>query len=324
MDRDASPTARALLALELVQGSPGITADRMAAKLGVSERAARRYVGILREAGIPIESVRGPYGGYHVGRGLRLPPLMFSATEALGLVMAVLDGHHDASDPASPAGSALGKIVRALPEPVAAQADAVRRATAPAPDRGAARPDPEITAAVVRACSGHRRVRLRYRSEAGSEWDAEVDPWAVVVRHGRWYMLCWSHTSNGRRAYRIDRVRAIEVLADGFEPPAELDPVETLEEHLAVGWEYYVEVIIGAPFSEVASRVPRILGCLEPAGAGTCRLAGTTSNPWWYAEQLATLPVAFRIAGGPEVRHTARMLGQRLLDAAGAEGALPA
>ena len=132
----------------------------------------------------------------------------------------------------------------------------------------------------MRACSGHRRVRLRYRSEAGSEWDAEVDPWAVVVRHGRWYMLCWSHTSNGRRAYRIDRVRAIEVLADGFEPPAELDPVETLEEHLAVGWEYSVEVIIDAPFSEVASRVPRILGCLEPAGAGTCRLAGTTSNPW--------------------------------------------
>ncbi len=266
MERDASPTARALLALELVQGSPGITADRMAAKLGVSERAARRYVGILREAGIPIESVRGPYGGYHVGRGLRLPPLMFSATEALGLVMAVLDGHHDAGDPASPVGSALGKIVRALPEPVAAQADAVRRATAPAPDRAAARPDPETTAAVVRACSDQRRVRLRYRSEAGSEWDAEVDPWAVVVRHGRWYMLCWSHTSDGRRAYRIDRIRAIEVLAEGFEPPSGLDPVEMLEEHLAVGWEYSVEVIIDAPLGEAARCVPRTLGRLEPAG----------------------------------------------------------
>src|SRR6266849_4520481 len=74
VQRDASPTARALLALELVQGSPGITADRLARKLGVSERAARRYVGILREAGIPIVSVRGPYGGYRVGRGLRIPP----------------------------------------------------------------------------------------------------------------------------------------------------------------------------------------------------------------------------------------------------------
>src|SRR5215204_1620322 len=99
MKPDTSPTARTLLALELLQSSPGITADRFADKLGVSERAARRYVGILREAGIPIESVRGPYGGYSVGRGLRLPPLMFSAAEALGLVMAVLDGHHNASDP---------------------------------------------------------------------------------------------------------------------------------------------------------------------------------------------------------------------------------
>ncbi len=111
------------------------------------------HLGILREAGIPIESVRGPYGGYRLGRGLRLPPLMFSAAGALGLVMAVLDGHHNASDPTDPVGNALGKIMRALPQSVAAQADAVRRTTAPAPDRAAARPDPETTAALVQACS---------------------------------------------------------------------------------------------------------------------------------------------------------------------------
>ena len=60
MTAGTSPTARALLTLELLQGSPGITADRLADKLGVSERAARRYVAILREAGIPVESERGP------------------------------------------------------------------------------------------------------------------------------------------------------------------------------------------------------------------------------------------------------------------------
>ena len=120
MNSDTSPTARALLALDLLQGSPGITADRLAGKLGVTERAARRYIGILREAGIPVESARGPHGGYRLGRGVRLPPLTFSPTEALGLVMAVLDGHHDAGDPTDPVGSALGKIMRALPEPVAA------------------------------------------------------------------------------------------------------------------------------------------------------------------------------------------------------------
>jgi predicted DNA-binding transcriptional regulator YafY len=311
----ASPTARALLALELVQGSPGITADRLADKLGVSERAARRYVAILREAGIPMESVRGPYGGYRVGRGLRLPPLVFTATEALGLVMAVLDGHHDAGDPTDPVGSALGKIVRALPEPVAAQAEAVRRNTAPVPDRAAARPDPQTTSTLVRACSDRRRVRLGYRSRAGSQWVAEVDPWAVVVRHGRWYLLCHSHAARAQRAYRIDRVRGVEVLDGTFTPPADLDPVALLEEHLAVGWEYDVDVLIDAPLDAVTPCARRSLGRLEPVDTATTRLVGSTSNPTWYAEQLAAIPAPCRIVQCPELRDAARLIGQRLLAA---------
>jgi predicted DNA-binding transcriptional regulator YafY len=314
---DASPTARALLALELIQGSPGITADRLADKLGVSERAARRYVGILRETSIPIESVRGPHGGYRLGRGLRLPPLMFSATEAIGLVMAVLDGHHDAGDPTDPVGSALGKIVRALPDPTAAQAEAVRRTTAPAPDRAAARPDAATTTALVQACSDRRRVRIGYRTEAGSEWLVEVDPWAAVVRHGRWYLLCWSHATNARRAYRIDRVREVTMLDDTFSPPADLDPVAMLEEHLAVGWEYDVEIVIDAPVDTVARCVSPVMGLLEPLDSETTRLVGSTSNPVWYAEQLAAIPAPYRIVRCPELQETARLLGQRLLAAAG-------
>jgi predicted DNA-binding transcriptional regulator YafY len=315
MSGDTTPVARTLLALELIQASPGITADRLAGKLGVTERAARRYVGILREADIPVESVRGPYGGYRLGRGLRLPPLMFSATEALGLVMAVLDGHHDAGDPASLVGAAIGKIVRALPEPVAAQAEAVRRATKPAPDRAAARPDPAMATTLVQACVDHRQVRLSYRSEAGSEWVSEVDPWAVVVRHGRWYLLCWSHGADATRAYRVDRVRTVEVLDTSFRAPVDLDPVAVLEDHLAVGWEYEVEIIIDAPLSSVARRIPRVLGRLEPASAETTRLTGTTGNPTWYVEQIVTIRAPFQIVRCPELQDAARALGQRLLAA---------
>ena len=316
---DASPTARALLALELIQGSPGISADRLAGKLGVSERAARRYVGILREADIPIESVRGPHGGYRVGRSLRLPPLMFTGAEALGLVMAVLDGHHDASDTADPVGSALGKIMRALPEPVAAQAEAVRRTTAPAPDRAAARPDPATTTALVQACSDHRRVRLGYRTEAGSQQVIEADPWAVVVRHGRWYLLCWSHNAQARRVYRIDRVGEVRLLEDPFSTPAGLDPVAVLEEHLAVGWEYDVEIIIDAPLETVTRWLPRALGRLEALDAERTRLVGSTSNPVWYAGQIAPIPASYRIVRCPELQEAARVLGQRL-QAAGSPG----
>ncbi len=310
---ELSPTARALIVLEHVQSSPGITADRLADKLGVSERAARRYIGILREAGIPIESVRGPYGGYRVGRGVRLPPLVFTAAEALGVVMAVLDGHHDADD-GGPVGAALGKIVRALPAPVAAQVEAVRRTT-PAPDRAAARPDPATTTTLVGACDEHRRVRLGYRSEAGSQWTGEVDPWAVVVRHGRWYLLCWSHASEARRAYRIDRVRDVQVLDRQFTPPADLDPVAVLAEHLAVGWEYTVEVLIDAAPDRIGRCLPRELGRLEPVGDAQTRLVGSTGNPWWYVAQLVELAVPYRIVGGVELRHAAWVLGDRLRSA---------
>ncbi len=198
---------------------------------------------------------------------------------------------------------------------MAAQAEAVRRTTAPAPDRAAARPDPGTTTALVQACSDQRRVRLGYRSEAGSEWLVEVDPWAVVVRHGRWYLLCRSHTTDARRAYRIDRVRGVERLDDTFSSPDDLDPVAMLEEHLAVGWEYDVEVVVDAPVDTVASCVSRVLGLLEPLDAATTRLVGSTSNPVWYAEQLAALPASYRIVRCPELQEAARVLGQRLLTA---------
>jgi predicted DNA-binding transcriptional regulator YafY len=318
-----SPTARALLALELVQSHPGITAERLADKLGVSERAARRYVGILRRAGIPVEGTRGPYGGYRVGRGVRLPPLVFTSAEALGLVMAVLDGHHEAGDPTDPVGSALGKIMRGLPAGVAAQAEAVRRTAAPAPDRSAVRPDAATTTTLVEACAAARRVSLGYRSEAGTEWTQEVEPWAVVVRHGRWYLLCRVVGSGARRAYRVDRVRRVEVLDEGFEAPTDLDPVAVLEEHLADGWEYDVEVLLEAPPDEVARWVPRTLGRLAPGGDGRTRLVGSTSNPAWYAEQLAALRVPFRIVRCDEVREATRALGRRLLAAAEAGSAEP-
>jgi len=300
MTHDESPTARALLVLELIQNRPGVTADRLADRLGVSERAARRYVAILREAGIPIESTRGPHGGYRVGRGLRLPPLMFTATEALGLVMAVLDGHR-VDDPLA---TALGKLMRVLPESIANPAETVWKLSVRDPD--AQTPDPAITAALAQACGEHRRLRLRYR-----ERDMEVDPWAVVVRRGRWYLLCWSHTKDARRVLRVDRVAAVDELAGTFTPP-DLDPLETLEEHLSEGWAYEVEVIIDAPADAVARWIPRNLGRREEVDANRTRLVATTDEPDWYARQLTAIEAPFRIVKPNELRDAARELGRRL------------
>jgi predicted DNA-binding transcriptional regulator YafY len=310
---DASPAARALLTLELIQNSPGITAERLSDRLGLSDRAVRRHVGVLREAGIPVESTRGRYGGYRIGRGMRLPPLMFTPTEALGLVMAVLEGHPAGEE--DPVGQALGKIVRALPESLARPADAVRRI----PARGwtVVVPDVEVTAQLVQASDAGNRVRLRYAIDDKREWEIDIDPWAVVVRHRRWYVLGWSHGKDARRVLRVDRVRGVEVLAERFERPPDLDALTALEEQLSMGWKYDVEVVIEAPLEECRHWLPRSFGRLEPVDDVTTRLVATTDEPEWYAAQLANLPKRFRLVGSPEVRAAMAELGRRLLDATG-------
>jgi predicted DNA-binding transcriptional regulator YafY len=308
---ETSPTARALLALELVQGSPGITADRLGDRLGVSERAARRYIATLREAGVPIDSVRGPYGGYRVGRGLRLPPLMFTATEALGLVMAVLEAHGvpGADDPV---GSAVGKMVRVLPENVARHLVALRHVNARRTDPDP--PPPETTATLVGACADQRRIRIDYHLGPSRRRTLEVDPWAVVVRHGRWYLLGWSYAADARRMYRIDRVGTVDVLDETFTPPEDLDPLRDLEDQLSQGWPYATEVEIDAPIDEVRQWLPRSLGRVEALDGDRTRLMGTTENLAWYATKLAEIRAPFTVVGGEEIRAAVRRLTARLAD----------
>ena len=307
-----SPTARALLVLEMVQNQPGIGAAQLAARLGLTDRAVRRHVAVLREAGIPVESTRGRYGGYRAGRGLRVPPLMFTSTEALALVMAVLEGH-DAADPEDPVGSALGKIVRVLPEPLARPVDAIRRVTARGWDVGV--PDVETTAALVQASADRRRIRLTYRLGPDRDREMDVDPWAVVVRHRRWYLLGWSHTKDARRVLRVDRVARVNLLPDGFTPPDDLDPVRELEDQLSQGWRYDVEVEIDEASADVEHWLPRSFGRLEALGERRTRLIATTDEPEWYAAQLAAQPFGFRVVGGPQLRTAVDALADRLRSA---------
>ncbi|MDQ3326005.1 MAG: WYL domain-containing protein [Actinomycetota bacterium] len=320
MPTDLSPTARALRTLEILQTRPGTTAADLAERLGVTQRAVRRYVGILREAGVPVESARGPYGGYRLGGGTRLPPVVFTAAEALGLVMAVLDGQPAAADVDDLVGAALSKVIRSLPDSVGRQAAALREHAATTPDRHSARPDPAVTSALVAAAATRRRVLVAYRSESGNEWQAAVDPWAVVVRYGRWYLLCHSHRPDAIRTYRVDRITAVQQTGHGFEPPADLDPVAALEENLGTGWEFPTRVVFDAPLVEVAPWIRPPMGRLEPSGDG-CVLVGSTSNPAMYAQEwLASVPLGFRVDGGPELRAAVASVAARF-DAALADPA---
>jgi predicted DNA-binding transcriptional regulator YafY len=238
--------------------------------------------------------------------------VVFSELEALALVMAVLDGRHSAADTDDLVGSALGKVIQALPESIGRQAAALREYALAAPDRFSNRPDPAMISALVAAVAAHRSVVVGYRSESGREWTVEVDPWAVVVRVGRWYLLCHSHQAKAIRTYRIDRIQSMEETTRAFTPPEGLDPVAMLEQNLGSGWEFPTRVVFDAPLDKVAPWIRPAMGRLEPLGDG-CVLLGSTSNPPMYAQEwLPTMPFAFRVEGGPELRAAVAAVAQRL------------
>lgn len=311
---DAGPTARALLALEVLQSRPGATAAQIGERLGVSERAARRSITTLRDIGLPIEADRGPYGGYRLGRGLRLPPLMFSATEALGLVMAALDGTHTGGGLSDPVDQALAKLVGALPERVGRPAALMIEHAATSAVRPAVPTDPETTSALVAAVAGHTQVDLDYTTE-NRHWRERVDPWAIVVRFGKWYLLCHSHRVDAVRTYRIDRISNVADTDITAVVPEGIDPVAEFEKNLAQGWRYPVQVTFDAPTEAIRHWIGPSMGQVHPHpdDAQRCVLVGSTSTPDSYAaEWLAEIPYPFSIDEGPELRQAMAELVTRL------------
>ena len=260
-----------------------------------------------------MESTRGRYGGYRVGRGLRLPPLMFTPTEAFGLVMAVLEGHPAGED--DPVGQALGKIVRALPEPLAGP------------------PTPYAGCRLAAGTSCTRRGGDRYGScrprtrgsgcgcgtatTPAASADIELDPWAVVVRHRRWYLLGWSHDKDARRVLRVDRVKGVEVLARTVRAAGRPGRARGRRGAALDGLEARRRGASSTLRSTQCRHwLPRSFGRLEEVDEHATRLVATTDEPEWYAAQLAHLPMSFRLVGSPEVRAAMDELGRRLLAAA--------
>lgn len=302
MTAEVNPAGKTLRCLELIQLRPGVRADDLAVQLGISARAVRRHVPTLRAADIPIESSAGRYGGYRLGRGVRMPPLLFSEEEALSLTMTVLNDPAAAADRDDPVSRALTKLIQVLPGRAGEQAALLRSTSVTARAGSRRRPDAGLSGRIVGAVSTRRRVRIGYVSAGGSPLTRLIDPWAIVARAGSWYLLCHDHQVDAVRTYRLDRVRQVDVLDETFTPPADLDPVEITERHLGAGRRYRTRVRFEAPLASVQPLVPAVMGRLTADGDDRCLLTGSTDNPTMYAaEWLASLPFAMRIEGGDEL-----------------------
>ena len=275
----SSPSGRVLALLERVQERPGLTADQLAAELGVGERSVRRYVATLQELGIPVIARRGRLGGYHLQAGYRMAPLMLSTDEAVAitLTLAVLSGRSADGAPGA-ASAALGKLRRALPRSVAERVDDVLAAVVP-PERSdrlapGATPDPSLLATLAAGVVGERVCRIRHTGTT-----REVNAYGVAVVRGHLYLHGWCHLRRARRTFRVDRITTAVLLPETFRTPSGLDVAAAVETSLATSWdEWTVSVLLHAPLDVVRATIPRYVGIAEPVDATTTRLRLTTRN----------------------------------------------
>jgi predicted DNA-binding transcriptional regulator YafY len=309
------PTSRVLAVLELLQSRRRIAGAEIAERLEVSPRTVRRYVEILRELGVPVEGERGRHGGYSLRPGYKLPPLMFTEEEALGLGLALLAARRLGLSGVAPAvEGALAKVERVMPEALGERIRALEETVIPADGRPAELPAGEVVVALAKAVRGRRRVRLRYRSGLGEETDRRVDPYAVVSREGYWYAVAQDHLRGRMRLFRLDRVLKAEVLGETFARPPGFDAPQQVLDALAAmqGDRWSVEVLLEATLEEAREQVPPMGVVLEEAEGGAL-MRSSTSDLGWMARVLAGMSFPFVVRRPPELRE---VLGRRAAEIA--------
>lgn len=212
-----------------MQSRKQMSGAEIAQRLEVDRRTVRRYITTLQDMGIPIEAERGPYGAYELRRGYKLPPLMFTDTEAVALILGLIAirEFNFPVDVATVEG-ALAKTERVLPEELLHQVRGLQDAIAVnASASPFSSPPPlrhnDFLATLSSAVHRHQRVHLRYHSWNGEDTERDFDPYGIVFNVGYWYTAGYCHARHDLRTFRLDRITALELHDQTFERPADFD-----------------------------------------------------------------------------------------------------
>jgi predicted DNA-binding transcriptional regulator YafY len=319
----ARPTARVLSLLELLQSGGVRTVPELAGRLGVDERTVRRYVDHLLDLDVPVESVRGRYGGYRLAPGYRMPPLMLSDDEALAVVLGLVAGRRTglATDTASE--TAAAKIRRVLPERLGRRLDAVLGSVAfTAPPGQATAPDTGVLLSVADAVRHHRPVSIRYMARDGRRSERTLHPYGLVAHSGRWYVTGADPGIGEDRTLRLDRIADARTLPGSFEPPTGFDPAQHVLSALATTpYRHEVTLTIQGTIEQIRSRLPASVATVEempPAGgadpqaARWFRVELQAERLDWLPPTLASLDLPFAVQRPDELRELIADLASRL------------
>ncbi len=224
--------SRLITLILLLQNQPNQKASDLARKLEVSVRTMHRYFAMLGEMGIPVYAERGPYGGFSLVRGYKLPPLVFSLEEAVAVYLGTsLVGEMWGRLYKEAAQGALAKLQNVLPNE---QRDEIEWARRSLIATGLHRADPSsmfpILEELRRAAREHLRVSMIYEGTTHAKaTKRQVDPYALVFRAGLWYLVGYCHLRAAPRTFRVDRIQKLKTLSQSFQLPENFDIRQYLE-----------------------------------------------------------------------------------------------
>jgi len=307
-------SARLLRLLSLLQVRRDWTSGDLASRLNVTTRTIRSDVDRLRRLGYPVEARPGVAGGYRLGAGGTLPPLLLDDEEAV----AVAIGLRTAAS-GSIAGieetslRALAKLQQVLPSRLRHRVSAFRSHALSMPSQGP-QVDPDALTVIASACRDYERLQFDYKAHSGAASLRSVEPYRLVNDRQRWYLLAWDVDRRDWRTFRVDRMLPRTPTGPRFTPRSlPLDNEIAAQLTRGIGeatWQYRARVIVHAPAMHVQSRLPFPVQ-IESLGPDRCTFQPGSDNPQMLALYLGMLDADFEVADSPELVDALQMFANR-------------
>ncbi|WP_258725262.1 helix-turn-helix transcriptional regulator [Cellulomonas sp. NS3] len=339
----ANPSARLLTLLSLLQSRRDWPGDALAGRLGVSPRTVRRDVDRLRGLGYPVRATKGPDGGYRLGAGAEMPPLLLDDEQAVAVSVALQTAHTGVDGVDDAALRALTTVRQVMPARLRTRVDALQVTAVSRPGAARTSVDADVLVAVGAAVRAREVLRLDYavprdlaepsgdgtptdRADRGPADPAPVPPRRVEPHHlvtwgGRWYLVAWDLDRADWRTFRVDRLTPRTPTGPRF-TPRELpggDVAGFVAQRFAgTGWACTGEAVLHAPADTIA-RWAWGQSVVEPLGPDRCRVVSGSWSWGGLAAYLGMFGCEVEILGPPELRDAARELSARFARAAGAD-----
>jgi predicted DNA-binding transcriptional regulator YafY len=310
-------SSRLLALLSLLQAREVVTASDLSARLGVGERTVRKDVERLRELGYPIDSVRGPSGGYRFGDHGRLPPLLLEPDEAVAVAVG-LGSAATVRGLEEPSALAVAKLEQVLPDRLRRRVRALHESTDIGPTNTATNvPAPVVDvgllADLAAAIRDHEGLRMRHHpgGAADAEERVEADPYRLVSWQERWYVVARRRDDRSWQAYRADWIELRTPGAGRFVP----DPMEggdysafVLRQVAFSGWSVHCRIAVDAPAEEVLRRINPTVGVVETVDEAHSVLVTGADSVEMVAVWIGMLGLDFHVDEPPElVAHVAAL-----------------